>query len=407
MSIEEQSKNAQDNLNKNKNSTNNNSNNSVNEELLQNPFVKDLLVKVDVLKNGLIKERQINSDLSSKLKKSEEEYNLKITKLREELVSKTSQIKNLIKEKMDLEKKLKAQKRTSGFFDVFNALNPINPIIDRKDENDNQFENSKIDQNVEEEMRKLHEEISQLKFENQTYLQKMNDTLEQSENVKLDFKNEIKTYTDKVKTLEEEIKMLQEEKNELQDRIKLTSTISSQTLKETEHFKELLVDYKKGKEEAVNKLNSYIEKCNKLNKENENYKSEIDRLEKDSGKMAQRLSELKNYYIKINLRSRMFHVKKVGLISYTEIDIIFGRGEDGNYVMRIDNNNEMEIINIQDVEYVNRVDNCRNKVEIGYMLNGKKYGLVVLVPELVVDQFVEAYKNFYFESMKTQNQIGY
>ena len=407
MSVEEQSKNAQDNLNKNKNSTNNNSNNSVNEELLQNPFVKDLLVKVDVLKNGLIKERQINSDLSSKLKKSEEEYNLKITKLREELVSKTSQIKNLIKEKMDLEKKLKAQKRTSGFFDVFNALNPINPIIDRKDENDNQFENSKIEQNVEEEMRKLHEEISQLKFENQTYLQKMNDTLEQSENVKLGFKNELKTYTDKVKTLEEEIKMLQEEKNELQDRIKLTSTISSQTLKETEHFKELLVDYKKGKEEAVNKLNVYIEKCNKLNKENENYKNEIDRLEKDSGKMAQRLSELKNYYIKINLRNQMFHVKKVGLISYTEIDIIFGRGEDGNYVMRIDNNNEMEIINIQDVEYVNRVDNCRNKVEIGYMLNGKKYGLVVLVPELVVDQFVEAYKNFYFESMKTQNQIGY
>jgi chromosome segregation ATPase len=407
MSTEEQSKNAQDNLNKNKNSANNNSNNSVNEELLQNPFVKDLLVKVDVLKNGLIKERQINSDLASKLKKSEEEYNLKIAKLREELVSKTSQIKNLIIEKMDLEKKLKAQKRTSGFFDVFNALNPINPIIDRKVENDNQFENSKIDQNVEEEMRKLHEEISQLKFENQTYLQKMNATLEQSENVKLGFKNELKTYTDKVKTLEEEVKMLQDEKSELQDRIKLTSTISSQTLKETEHFKELLVDYKKGKEEAVNKLNAYIEKCNKLNKENEDYKNEIDRLEKDSGKMAQRLSELKNYYIKINLRNQMFHVKKVGLISYTEIDIIFGRGEDGNYVMRIDNNNEMEIINIQDVEYVNRVDNCRNKVEIGYMLNGKKYGLVVLVPELVVDQFVEAYKNFYFESMKTQNQIGY
>ena len=407
MSTEEQSKNAQDNLNKNKNSANNNSNNSVNEELLQNPFVKDLLVKVDVLKNGLIKERQINADLASKLKKSEEEYNLKIAKLREELVSKTSQIKNLIIEKMDLEKKLKAQKRTSGFFDVFNALNPINPIIDRKVENDNQFENSKIDQNVEEEMRKLHEEISQLKFENQTYLQKMNDTLEQSENVKLGFKNELKTYTDKVKTLEEEVKMLQDEKSELQDRIKLTSTISSQTLKETEHFKELLVDYKKGKEEAVNKLNAYIEKCNKLNKENEDYKNEIDRLEKDSGKMAQRLSELKNYYIKINLRNQMFHVKKVGLISYTEIDIIFGRGEDGNYVMRIDNNNEMEIINIQDVEYVNRVDNCRNKVEIGYMLNGKKYGLVVLVPELVVDQFVEAYKNFYFESMKTQNQIGY
>ena len=99
----------------------------------------------------------------------------------------------------------------------------------------------------------------------------------------------------------------------------------------------------------------------------------------------------------------MFHVKKVGLMSYTEIDIIFGRGEDGNYVMRIDNNGGMEIINIQDVEYVNRVENTKNKVEIGYMLNGKKYGIVILVPELVVDQFVEAYKNFYFESMKNQS----
>ena len=44
-------------------------------------------------------------------------------------------------------------------------------------------------------------------------------------------------------------------------------------------------------------------------------------------------------------------------MSYTEIDIIFWRGEDGNYVMRIDNNGGMEIINIQDVEYVNRVEN--------------------------------------------------
>ncbi len=394
------------NLKGSKDNQNNNINNNINEELLQNRFVKDLLVKVDVLKNGLIKERQINADLSSKLKKSEEELNLKIRQLKEELVSKTSQIKILIKEKMDLEKKLKQQqqKKSSGFFDVFNALNPI---IDGKVEDENQMENTKIDQNVEEEMRKLHEEISQLKFENQTYLQKMNSTLEQSENVRLEFKKEIKTYTDKIKTLEEEMKMLQEEKNELQDRIKLTSTISSQTLKETEHFKSLLADYRKGKEEAVNQLNEWVEKCKKLSMENEKFKNENERLEKDSLKMAQKLSELKNYYIKINLRNQMFHVKKVGLISYSEIDIIFGRGEDGNYVMRIDSNNEMEIINIQDVEYIKRVEKTRNKVEISYMLNGKKYEIVVLVPELVVDQFVEAYKNFYFESMKNENQINF
>ena len=381
---------------------------SINNELLKSPFVNDLLVKIDVLKNGIIKEREINTELNTKLK----EFTSKIKNLEDELVSKTGQIKTLIQEKMDLEKSLKQQqhRRTSGFFDVFN--NVLNVTYDNKKSNDNNpIENSNMDPNsveavsamANEEMRKLHEQISQLKFENQTYLEKMNVALEQTENAKLEFKNEIKTYNDKIKSLEDEIKMLQEEKDELQDRIKLTSSISSQTLKETEHFKSLLLDYKKGKEEAVNQLNSYLEKCNKLEEENESYKKEISRLEIDSRKMAQKLSELKNYYIKLNLRNQMFHVKKVGLMSYTEIDIIFGRGEDGNYVMRIDNNGGMEIINIQDVEYVNRVENTKNKVEIGYMVKGKKYGIVILVPELVVDQFVEAYKNFYFESMKNQS----
>ena len=391
---------------KRSNSITNNS--SINNELLKNPFVNDLLVKIDVLKNGIIKEREINTELNTKLK----EFTSKIKILEDELVSKTGQIKTLIQEKMDLEKSLKQQqhRKSSGFFEVFN--NVLNVTYDYKKSNDNNpIENSNMDPNsveavsamANEEMRKLHEQISQLKFENQTYLEKMNVALEQTENAKLEFKNEIKTCNDKIKSLEDEIKMLQEEKEELQDRIKLTSSISSQTLKETEHFKSLLLDYKKGKEEAVNQLNSYLEKCNKLEEENESYKKEISRHEIDSRKMAQKLSELKNYYIKLNLRNQMFHVKKVGLMSYTEIDIIFGRGEDGNYVMRIDNNGGMEIINIQDVEYVNRVENTKNKVEIGYMLNGKKYGIVILVPELVVDQFVEAYKNFYFESMKNQS----
>jgi chromosome segregation ATPase len=392
-----------------------NNTNNVDKELLQNPFVKDLLVKIDVLKNGIIKERKINAELSSKLKKFEADLTSKIIKLEEELVSKTSQIKILIQEKIDLEKKLKQQqsKRTSGFFDVFNIN--INPNEKKVQNSQDPIANGNLDPNSVEavssmanaEIRKLYEEISQLKFENQTYLQKMNDTMEQSENAKLELKNEIKAYTNKIKSYEDEMKMLKEEKDELQDRIKLTATISSQTLKETEHFKSLLLDYRKGKEDAVNQLNEWIEKCKKLSTENEKYKNENERLEKDSLKMAQKLSELKNYYIKINLRNQMFHVRKVGLISSTEIDIIFGRGEYGNYVMRIDSNNEMEIINIQDVEYVRRVEKTKNKVEISYMLNGKKYDIVVLVPELVVDQFVEAYKNFYFESMKTENQISF
>ena len=405
---EEQQNNIQDNLKKGNTLSNNN---IIKEELLKEPFVKDLLVKIDVLKNGILKERKKNEELNAKLKKFEVELTSKIMKSNEELVSKTSQIKTLIQEKMELEKTIKQlqpQKRGSGIFDIFGQNNEKNRMnngdnTDIYNSDPNSVES--ISSMANQEIRKLHETISQLKFDNETYMEKMNSTLEQAENTKLEFKNEIKTYTDKIKLLEDEIKMLQEEKEELQDRIKLTASISSQTLRETEHFKGLLHDYKKGKEDAIAQLDSWIEKCNKLKEKNELYKKEVERHELDSVKMAQKLTELKSLYIKVNLRNQMYHVKKNGLLSSEEIDIIFGKGDEGNYVMRIDSKEGMQIVNIQDVESVNRVNNSKNKVEIKYMHNGKKYAINVLVPDVVVEQFVETYKIFYFESMKNQNEV--
>ena len=392
------------------NDNSNNKQNTINTDLLKDPFVKDLLVKIDILKNGIIKERSSNSELTSKLLKSEEE-----------LVSKTSQIKALIQDKIDLEKQvrelqtqLQQQQQKKRFFDLFNLnLNSNNEKTKPKNDiskNDDIFEDPKsveaISTMANAEIRKLHEQISQLKFENETYLQKMNVALEQTENVKVEFKNEIKGYLEKIKSLEEETKRLEEEKGELQDRINLTSSISTQTLKETEHFKGLLYDYKKGKEDAILQLNSYVEKYKKLEGVIDSYKKEIEKHEENSVKMAKKLTELKSLYVKVNLRNQMYHVKRVGIISSPEIDIIFGRGEDGNYVMRIDKKDGMEIVNIQDVESVNRININKNKVEIKYMHKGKKITMNVLVPELVVDQFVETYKIFYFESMKNQNQIN-
>ena len=403
MSSEEEN-NSNNNIKKNNNNSNNKEN-SINKELLKEPFVKELLLKIDILKNGIIKERNTNAELTSKLKKFENELTTKIMKSEEELVSKTSQIKTLIQEKVDLENQVKQlqlqlqQQHKKGSKKQNDLNNNDETYVDP-----NSIE--AISSMANTQIRKLHEQISQLKFENETYLQKMNISLEQNENAKLEFKKEIKVYTDKIKDLEEQIKMLKEEKDELQDRINLTSSISSQTLKETEHFKGLLYDYKKGKEDAILQLNSYVEKYKKLEGVIDSYKKEIEKHEENSVKMAKKLTELKSLYVKVNLRNQMYHVKRVGIISSPEIDIIFGRGEDGNYVMRIDKKDGMEIVNIQDVESVNRININKNKVEIKYMHKGKKITMNVLVPELVVDQFVETYKIFYFESMKNQNQIN-
>ena len=409
-----------ENLKKSPNSNSTSSNSQDNQEIMNHPYVQDLLLKIDVLKRGILKERKTNQELNEKLKKFEQELTSKIIKLEEELVCKSSQVKTLIQEKMDLEKKLKEQKvkkkKSTGFLDILNIGLEYNDKIMNQLSNPNKTkeEQQKEQQNVEEissmanaEIRKLHEKISELQFQNETYFKKMNKALEDAENKRMEHKNEIKNYTDKINELEDEIKKLQKEKGELNNRINTVLSMSSQNMKETEHFKILLNDYKKDREQANISLNSYIEKYNKLLDENTQYKEALLRHEEDSGKMAQKLAELKNLMIKLNLKNQMFHVKKIGLLSYTEIDILFGKSEDGNYIMRIDDKTEQEIINILDVESVEKQKDSDDKIEIVYMKGGKKYSIVVLVDELIIDQMVKAYKIFFSESMKKLNEINY
>lgn len=398
-------------------STSNSSNSQETQELLNHPYVQDLLLKIDVLKRGIIKERKLNQELSDKLKKFESELTSKIVKLEEEVISKTSQIKILIQEKIDLEQKLKTQKpqkkRASNLLDILNiGLDYNDKIMNKLSEKNNKVNTDQ--KSVEEissmanaEMRKLHEKISELKFENETYFNKMNQALEDLGNKKLEYQNEIKKYTDKINSLNEEINNLQKEKQELNERINTTSSMGTQYMQEAEHFRSLLNDYKRDREQANINLNSYVEKYNKLLEENTQYKEALLRHEEDSGKMAQKLAELKNLMIKLNLKNQMFHVKKIGLLSNSEIDILFGNSENGNFIMRIDEKNESEIINIQDVESVEKVKDSNNKVEIIYMRNGKKHNMVVIVNELIVDQMVKAYKIFFSESMKKLNEINY
>ena len=109
----------QENLKKSPNSTSSNS--QENQEIMNHPYVQDLLLKIDVLRRGILKERKTNQELSDKLKKFEQELTSKIIKLEEELVCKTSQVKTLIQEKMDLEQKLKylKSKKENRFFRYF------------------------------------------------------------------------------------------------------------------------------------------------------------------------------------------------------------------------------------------------------------------------------------------------
>ena len=376
---------------------NNNNNKQSNQELIEKldvkelikiPFVKDLIVKVDVLKNGVLNERKKTTTLAKK-----------IEELESEIKTKTEQIKNLMQEKNDLEKKLSEKEKENN---NKNSPQVVAPLM------------------ANDEIRKLNEEIIKLKFENETFMKKLNSTLLESEDSKLEYKSQIKSLSEinnkllqEIKTLKSEIdtkldiiKSLNSEKQDLLEKIRQSSSVSSNSMREKEHFEALLREYKKAKEEAIHQLDACLEKCSKLVIENKTYKDAIYLHEADAGKMAQKLAEYKNMLIKVNLRNQIYHVKKVGLVSSNDIDIIFGQDKDGNFVMRIDDKGKTEMMNIQDVESVNLIDSKKNKVEISYMYKAKKYKINVIVDALVIDQFLEAYKNFYSESMKNQNKIS-
>ena len=371
-----------------------------NELIKKNPFVIDLLVKFDVLKKGIVEERKKTSILVSKIKQLEEELN-----------SKTNELKKLAQEKLNNE-----------------------DIKNKSEKKDKQSEMALI--SAKEEIRKLNEQLINLKLEEENTNNKMKKTIDETEDLKKEYQMQIKLLSQKNDSLLKEIKSLKSEKSDLEkEKEKLQTEIKTKALTpppemikereilikdkerllgEKEHFEALLKDIKKGKEEALQQLeeNQKIKTQlqidnNKLKEENNKLNESKTSLETNAGKMALKLTEYKNMVLDMNLRNQVFHVKKAGLISHNEIDIIFYKTKEGDYIMRIDEKNNSDYINILDVESVTQSSKNKNKVDISYMYKSKKYNLSVIVNELVVQQLIDAYKNFYSESMKSQNKVGF
>ena len=365
-----------------------------NELLKNNAFVKDLYVKLDVLKKGIVDERKKTALLVSKIKQLEEELN-----------TKTNEIKKLKEEKINNEEQENKEGESSK------------PINNQNNINDKQSEALIL---AKEEIRKLNEQIVNMKLEQENANSKMTTQIKLLSEANDSIIKELKNMKADKSKLEKELanmmiemktqshmappEMVREREVLLREKDALILQ-KEQLIKEKEHFEVLIREYKKSKDEAILQMEACLKKNGELVLANQTYKDSIYSHEENEKKMAQKLAEYKNLILSMNLRNQVFHVKKVGLISHSEMDIIFGKYKSDVYIMRIDEKNSSDIINILDVESVSQNDKKKNKVDIIYMLKSKKYNISVLVNELIVDQFIEAYKNFYSESMKLQNKI--
>ena len=394
------------------------------EELNKNPYVKDLLVKIDVLKKGIISERKKNSSLSAQNQQLETEIN-----------NKENEIRNLCKEKVELENQLQLEKKKlakkeesflhmANAFGKSSAINNTNKfgiknsppknshkfslhlkkLLKKNDDKTIENDNNMIDFiNNNEKIDKLNEELDKLKMENETYKKKLEDTSTQNENLKNQYKTLIKTQSEKLFSIEESNKKLKTENEKIKKELEIKEKIYNEASGKKEYFENLIKELNQNKTNLLVQLQNCLNKCEKLVLENQTYRERLHQHQIDETILGEKLAEYKNVLIKINTKVQIYQVLKVGMVTNTRMDITFGQDKDNNYVMRIDDDcKKVELINMLDVDYFKQIS--ENKVEICYMYESKKKIITVIVEEIIIDQFIDAYKNFFTEAIKTQKK---
>lgn len=395
-------------------------------ELRNIPYVNDLCVKIEVLKKGIIEGRKKNSALTAQNKQ-----------LEIELDRKENEIRKLCKEKVDLENQLqlekkKLAKKEESFLNMANAFGNssainktnkfglqsptvnntnkfglhinINNIFKKNEEKTKENENTMINFiNNNETIDNLNAEIEKLKLENGTYKKKYSDLSIHDENLKNELKGLIKAQSEKIFNIEENNKQLKIENqkllNELEQKNKIMKEINEKKL----YFERMIQELEENKKIVHNQLQNCLNKCEKLVLENQTYRERLHQHQIDETMLGEKLAEYKNIIIKINTKVQIYQVLKVGLINNSRMDITFGQDKDNNYVMRIDDDSKkVELINILDVNYFKLIG--KNRVEISYMYESRKKTFTVIVEEIIIDQFMDAYKNFFSEAIKAQTK---
>jgi hypothetical protein len=267
--------------------------------------IKDLQIKIQVLKNGIIEERNKKSEIEkdmTKLRVIIENY--------EKLINeKENIIVTLSKEKYELHSKLEIEKSKSD--SSSNFTNILGGIFQRR-ESLSGFDD-----------KKLISENKEIQFQNELFKKKLEDQTEDFENCKVEYQNLLNIQMAKIKMLESTI--LEKNKNIDENNKKLEIMFDNYKKYDIEKTKyeseinELSINNKLKEEKIIELLLKLEEKENVLI----TYKESLMRHEIESSELARKLAELKNAIIESNLVIHKFRGEKLGAIYNTPIEVIF------------------------------------------------------------------------------------
>jgi chromosome segregation ATPase len=268
------------------------------------PKIKDFQIKLQVLKNAVLEERNKRGELEKEITKLKN----KIQTNEDTIHDKELLIVNLSHEKYELMSALDVERNKSKD-DNKSITDLLGGIFQRK-------ESIGFDD------RKLRDENINLKNEIELLKRKSEQQAEEFENCKSDYQNLLNTQMNKVKLLESSIieknKLIDENDKRLDimfenyskydiERTKLQSSVNKLTDEnkiKTEKICELLTKLEE-KEEAIMQ-----------------YKDSLKRHEVESTELAKKLAELKNAIIESNMIIQNFSGEKIGSLFNSPIDVV-------------------------------------------------------------------------------------
>ena len=301
----------------------------------ENSKMKDLLIKLQILTNGIVEER-----------KKSKNYLDKIKELEKILQQKDNEIVELTKQKFDLQASLTFEKSKQT------------TQTNKKKKTDETSINT-YEQIINNQGAQLNEYKRKLKNKESDF----NEQLERFRDLIKIRTDELAKEKEKYKNLFDEHQILLNNKNEVDKMLKNFED-------ERQKYKDDIKQLKNEKETAENKNKEYEKQIDELRKKFDSKEKEIVDLNKNNDDMAIKLNQMKMQLVEKELKEKKFKVEMIK--PKKVIEMIFTKNKESNdYEIIIKGRNKKdseEHINILDISSF-LIDQDKSRVDIEYMVS--------------------------------------
>ena len=333
---------------------------------------RDLLIKLQILTNGLVDERKKSAS-----------YLQKIKELEKTLQQKENELVDLNKEKFDLKSALAIEKSKKAI---------------KKEESGGFFSRRRGNTVDLGKLSEYEELINQQKFEIKDLTSRLMDEKETFDQQKIKFQTLITLQNQQMKELNDKITKLNEENNKL--------------LKKKENVNLMLVKFEVDKKSYEDKFNEYEQEKKTLEKQNTEQKVEIENLKNDNEKkdneiksnkklldeLAVKLNSMKMELLDRQLSPKSFKVEKIkdGVMGSKKLMTVkfYKNSVKDTYEIMFIQGDEKESVNLLDLSKFSINDKTPNRVDVSYIVNEKAKTISFLVHELLIDYFFQTYRDF-------------